>query len=471
MQKTNNKDFFIWFKKMPIGNKITIMYGSIFASALILFTVFLILNAWYFYMDVSKQELDETVTKVEEYIKSGNEVNEETIKALNSNKYVDLRVINLENQHKIEIMAEPGEPLPPPPDTSEHRNGDKKNNKFEMGTVKGQRYMSQQKMVKYNDEAYLIQVFRPYYHEQKMMRLFAFSFIVFNVLGIFAAFLIGRFISKRLLKPVIDITQTAERISINDLSQRIEIPMADDEIKKLAVTFNEMINRLQISFDKQSRFISDASHELRTPISVIQGYANLIDRWGKSDPDILQESIESIKDETEHMTKLIKKLLFLAKDEDITKGIQKREINVNNLLQDIIKELSVLENSADINIVLKENVVITGDYDLIKQVFWIFIENAVKYSDKNKKDINIVLYTEDNKNIISIEDNGKGMKEEDLPYIFDRFYRGDKSRSKSIPGNGLGLSIAKLIINQHGGDVAVESEFGKGSKFILSFPK
>lgn len=459
------------FNKMPVRNKITLMYASVFSIVLMLSSSFILLNAWYFYKDVSKQELEETVSKVENYIKSDGEINEEAISNLNPNKYVEIRVINLNNFHKFEVMTEPGN-FPPPDSEERYRNnkGDDSKKKVEFEMIKGTRYMQYDKFIEYSGEKYHIQVFRPYYREQKMMRIFALVFIIVNILGIFIAYCIGKFIGKKLLKPVVEISKAAESISINDLSQRINVPIADDEMRTLTLTFNDMIKRLEISFNKQKQFISDASHELRTPISVIQGYANLMDRWGKSDESILQESIDAIKDETEHMTTLIKKLLFLAKEEQ-NKSIQKKILNLNDVAEEVAKEVKVMDIKSEIKLNLNKNTYILGDYDLIKQMFWIFVENSVKYSDKENREISISTYNKDGRNFVSISDNGIGISEENLPFIFDRFYRSDKSRSKEIPGNGLGLSIAQLIINQHDGKVEVKSTLNKGTNFIVDFPE
>lgn len=468
MLKMKDNKFFCWFRKMPIGNKITIMYAGVFAVILMIMSAFIILNAWYFYRDISRQELDETITKVSDYIKSGGKLDEDSIDKLNPNKYVDIRVTALRQKNKFEIMGEP-EKYPPPDINLKEENDKFRKDRFELETIKGKRYMYDEKMIDYNNERYFIQVFRPYYHEQRIMKIFSFVFITVNILGILIAFGIGKFISKKLLKPVVDISQTAERISINDLSQRINIPVADDEIKELAVTFNDMISRLQISFDKQKQFISDASHELRTPISVIQGYANLMDRWGKSDPEILQESIDSIKDETEHMSMLVKKLLFLARGEKNMKDEQMKSLVLNNVISDVIKEINVMDIKNKIEFSEKSDLEIFGDYDLIKQMIWIFLENAVKYSS-NESEIHILIYSENKNAVIEIKDNGIGIKQEDIPFIFDRFYRGDKSRSKETPGTGLGLSIASLIIKQHKGKVEVESEYQQGTTFKIFIP-
>lgn len=293
--------------------------------------------------------------------------------------------------------------------------------------------------------------------------------IYINLLGILFAVLIGRYISKVLLRPVKKIRETAERISVEDLSQRIKIEGPDDEMKELSITFNSMIERIERSFEQQSRFVSDASHELRTPIAVIKGYANLINRWGKDDPEILQEAVTNILEETDYMSVMIKNLLFLARSDQNRNHVQITPMSINDAVKDISKDLGVTEDKVNvITEICDEELVINGDPDLIKQMLWIYTENAVKYSGVEKT-ITFKLYKEDNYACVSVADNGFGIGEEDLPHIFERFYRVDKSRNKEIPGNGLGLSIAKWIMDVHGGKIEINSKIGQGTEFINKF--
>ena len=290
-----------------------------------------------------------------------------------------------------------------------------------------------------------------------------------DIIGLLFAALIGMYISRVMLRPVRKIRETAERISVEDLSQRIEISGPDDELKELSITFNSMIDRLEQSFEQQSRFVSDASHELRTPISVIKGYANLINRWGKDDPEILQEAVNNILEETDHMSVMIKNLLFLAKSDQHRNHVQKQPMSLNDAVADIARDLSVTDEKIKVSADLSdEDIIINGDPDLIKQMLWIYTENAMKYSGDDKV-IDYRVYREDNYACVSVRDNGYGINEEDLPHIFDRFYRVDKSRNKDIPGNGLGLSIAKWIIEIHSGKVEVKSIVGQGTEFINKF--
>ena len=292
--------------------------------------------------------------------------------------------------------------------------------------------------------------------------------LIADVVGSLGAFLIGQYISRRMLKPVAAIREAAERISIEDLSQRISTEGPDDEMKELTVTFNSMIDRLDTSFQKQNQFISDASHELRTPISVIQGYANLINRWGKSDPDILQESIDSILTETDHMSALIRQLLFLAKSDQSRLSVQKAKMSLNEVAAELVREMEVLDVNAKITFVEEEIAEIFADYDLIKQLLWIHGENALKYSGEGSE-VEVKVWKDKKFGYVSVKDNGVGIAEEDIQKIFDRFYRVDKSRNKEISGTGLGLAIAKWIVDSHDGEILVESKVGEGTTFINKF--
>ncbi len=320
-----------------------------------------------------------------------------------------------------------------------------------------------------DDDKYLIQVFKMLNGNKYFIRSFVIKMFVADLLGICCAILASRYISRRILKPVKQIRTTAEQISIYDLSQRIDADGPDDEMKELSITFNSMIDRLETAFQKQNQFVSDASHELRTPISVIQGYASLINRWGKSNPDVLQESIDSILGETEHMKELINNLLFLAKSDQNRMQAKKEKMYLNDVAQEIVKELEVIDTKHHISYEETEDVAIFGDADLLKQLLWIHGENALKYTAKNGN-IHVKVWKDKKYGYVSVQDDGIGIAKKEQSKIFDRFYREDKSRNKEISGTGLGLSIAKWIIQNHNGEILVESKQGEGATFIDKFP-
>ena len=336
-------------------------------------------------------------------------------------------------------------------------------------TKNGHDFICVQNEFTYDGDVYSVKLFKASLDNIFYVKYIAMRLLYIDIVGFLFAGLIGIYISHTMLKPVRKIRETAERISVEDLSQRIEISGPDDDLKELSITFNSMIDRLERSFEQQSRFVSDASHELRTPISVIKGYANLINRWGKDDPEILQEAVNNILEETDHMSVMIKNLLFLARSDQHRAHIQKQPMSLNDAVRDIAKDLSVTDEKINIiTDICDKDMVIDGDPDLIKQMLWIYTENAVKYSGQEKT-ITYRVFSEGQYACVSVKDNGCGINKEDLPHIFERFYRVDKSRNKNIPGTGLGLSIAEWIIDVHSGSVEVNSVVGQGTEFISKF--
>jgi signal transduction histidine kinase len=295
--------------------------------------------------------------------------------------------------------------------------------------------------------------------------LFAFMAAA-DLIGIISSVIFGYLVSKRMLMPIDYITKTADNISAKNLKERIEINGPDDELKRLADTFNNMIDRLQNAFDKQTQFVSDASHELRTPIAVIQGYANLLDRWGKDDRDALEKSIYAIKLETNNMANLVEKLLFLAKGDSGTKRIEKKEFYLNKLINEVVEESKLIADNRFISNNRNDTVKIFADYEMIKQMLRIFIDNSIKFTDE-EGNIDISSISDNGLVKIIISDTGIGIPKNEIPNIFNRFYTVDKSRSKEKTGTGLGLSIAKWIADVHEGTISVESEEGKDTKITV----
>jgi len=312
-----------------------------------------------------------------------------------------------------------------------------------------------------------IEIVKNMHNEYWFMKVLFVAMAAADFVGIIASIILGYLLSRRMLKPIDYITKTAENISINNLKDRIEVKGPDDELKRLANTFNKMIERLQNAFDKQTQFVSDASHELRTPIAVIQGYANLLDRWGKDDRKALEKSIYAIKLEAEGMADLLENLLFLAKGDSNTQLVEKKEFWLNELIDEVVSETRLIEKNHIISSSKNDTVKIWADYKMIKQMLRIFIDNSIKFTPKDGKiDISSMLQNDNIKIIVS--DNGIGIPQNELKKIFDRFYVVDKSRSKETGGSGLGLSIAKWIISIHQGTIDVKSEEGKWTKIIVT---
>ena len=218
------------------------------------------------------------------------------------------------------------------------------------------------------------------------------------------------------------------------------------------------------------RFVSDASHELRTPIAVIQGYVNMLDRWGKEDEQVLGESIEALKNESQHMKELVEQLLFLARGDSGRQHLNMEKLDLNCMVSEVWEESMMIDESHRYEFRGTENeACVLGDVAMIKQSVRIFVQNAAKYSEPGTA---IILGVKEEPGYVSymIEDEGTGMNPGDLAHIFDRFYRSDEARNNETGGSGLGLSIAKWIVDAHGGTIQVISRADIGSRFIVRFP-
>ncbi|MBQ3614759.1 MAG: HAMP domain-containing protein, partial [Anaerotignum sp.] len=477
-----------------------LLYGGIFTLSLLFLSGFMILNISSMQQSTMRRELIGSMELVQQYLDDGKMLSNEGLSGLQKDSYVEISVFSYRenkmynsvpgNTPPFILHPHAGEQRDPDwdwnkeePDLPYLREKELKNTGFEINVQREnksgnleyileneaeQQFMLLSTHHRTESGMYRIQVFRMMADGGYMIWNFMSKMLIADIIGIFCAFLIGQYISRRMLKPVEAIREAAERISIEDLSQRISTDGPDDEMKELTVTFNSMIDRLDTSFQKQNQFISDASHELRTPISVIQGYANLINRWGKSDPDILQESIDSILTETEHMSTMIRQLLFLAKSDQSKLSLQKTKMSLNEVAEELVRDMEVLEVNRKITYTEEDAVEILADYDLLKQLLWIHGENALKYS-ADGGEVEVKVWKDKKFGYVSIRDNGIGIAEEDIPKIFDRFYRVDKSRNKEISGTGLGLAIAKWIVESHDGEIMVESKPGEGTVFIDRF--
>ncbi len=309
-------------------------------------------------------------------------------------------------------------------------------------------------------------------------------------IGFIAEHFTGRGLIKRYLRPIDEIALSAERISsqaehstdvtqvaslehainkIDDSDKRVAVH--DSELGGLEAAVNNMLKRLEDSKRKQIRFVDDASHELRTPIAVIQGYVNMLDRWGKDDPKVMEESIAAIKNESEHMKTLIDQLLFLARGDMDRHALHKMPLDANELMEEVAEESRMIDETHDYE--FEPDVAprtIHADPAMIKQALRILTDNASKYTPSGGT-IKFRVYEKNGRIHMEVTDSGIGIPHDELPRIFDRFYRGQNLRGDSNSGSGLGLSIAKWIVEEHGGTISAMSREGIGTKMTVSLAK
>lgn len=240
----------------------------------------------------------------------------------------------------------------------------------------------------------------------------------------------------------------------------------DKELAGLETAVNKLMARMRDSYRQQARFVSDASHELRTPIAVIRGYADLLDRWGKTDEKILEESIQAIKDESESMQHLVEQLLFLARGDSGRTPLNVTDFDVSDVMKEVWEESAMIDNAHDYQFESGGAIPARGDISLIKQAARILIENASKYTPEGGE-IKLRSLVVDGHPAFSVQDSGIGISESDVPHIFERFYRSDDSRSKQTGGSGLGLAIAKWIVDRHGGRFEIVSRKDIGTRITV----
>ena len=294
--------------------------------------------------------------------------------------------------------------------------------------------------------------------------------IIFICIGVAIAIIMSIILGQKIVRPIKNIIRTTEKITTDDLNQRIEEPKQDDELKTLTQIINQMLDRLENSFENQSKFVSDASHELRTPLAIIKGYAEIIKKRRFSDEEIFEESIDSIINETENMKNLVQKLLFLAKGEITKINTNFQIIEMKEFVQQIHTDTEVSSKSHKFYLEKNEEYKVEADVTLLQQAIRALIENAIKYSEENTNIYIESIIKDGKKGIVSIRDEGVGISEEDTKRIFDRFYRVDDSRTKATGGTGLGLAIVKRIVEIHKGEIEILSELGKGTKISIILP-
>lgn len=276
----------------------------------------------------------------------------------------------------------------------------------------------------------------------------------------------GNYLTRKAFAVLDELIVKAENISSSNLNLRLNVKDSTDELVDFAITFNRMMDRIEKAYQKQNQFVSDASHELRTPIAVIQGYANMLERWGKDDKEILQESITAISKEAKAMQDLVEKLLFIARNDKDTLVLIKNNFDMSELMEELVRDTRMLTDKHEIESSIEPGITVYGDRDRIKQALRIFVDNAIKYTEPGGKII-LRLNKENGYAVVTVKDTGIGIPEEDLPKIFDRFYRVDSARERVNGGHGLGLSIARIIILRHGGRIKVASKPGAGTRFSI----
>ncbi len=318
-----------------------------------------------------------------------------------------------------------------------------------------------------------------------------FLYMVTGCIGLFLLQLILDFIGlifeywkiKKIMSPIAEIAVRADELSrlefdeskyhlleekITSLrpEESLSVTHGDKELESIETAINNLLLRMRESNMRQARFVNDASHELRTPIAVIEGYSNMLARWGREDEKVLDESITAIQHESAHMKYLVEQLLFLARGDSGKTVLHPENIALNDMMREIYEEsLMIDENHVYRFVSPEEQIMAECDPALLKQAVRILVDNAAKYTKEHDEIIISLGHNEENRPYLQVQDSGIGMAEADVAHMFERFYRADEARS--YKGTGLGLSIAKWIVDKHRGRFEVISRTDLGSRIRI----
>jgi heavy metal sensor kinase len=292
----------------------------------------------------------------------------------------------------------------------------------------------------------------------------------FLPLLVMLASLLGYWLSGRALAPVNRIVESAESIGVQNLSRRLEVPRANDELRRLTETVNAMLGRIESSVAHITQFTADASHDLRTPLALIRTNAELALRRPRRE-DEYRETLRRILAAAEESTHLIEHLLTLARADAGAAQLHFEAADLSQVLRKVSQHARILAQSKGLGFkeeIDDEPLPISMDPSAMERLFLALLDNAVKYTPEGT--LSLRSFSREGQAIVEVQDTGVGISESDLPHIFDRFYRADQARSREVRGSGLGLAIARWIAEMHKGAIEVDSELGRGSLFRVHLP-
>ncbi|MFD1361995.1 ATP-binding protein [Lentibacillus salinarum] len=316
-----------------------------------------------------------------------------------------------------------------------------------------------------NGDVVTLQVYKQLTGHASAMGTLFYVLVVASLIMLIPTVVAGFFLARFMTRPIQELTAAMrENTTYGNWKTINASDQSKDELYEMKITFNRMIDYLKENFEKQQMFVSDASHELKTPISIVKSYSQLMKRRGADNPDLLQESTEAIESQADRMQKLVEQMLLLAKNKD--KDVYE-SFNIVELCRSTIETFKGAYDRVFLFETASEIIHVKGSYDQLQQVVYSLMDNAVKYSQDTVK---LSVRQNGHHVDVDVQDNGPGIPGAEQEKIFDRFYRIDKSRSRETGGTGLGLSIASTIIEAHGGELTVSSTTGKGSTFTVKLP-
>ena len=293
--------------------------------------------------------------------------------------------------------------------------------------------------------------------------------VLTSILGLVLSGVGATYVSKNFINRLRKLITTMNEIKEKGIDKRAEISELNDEIDKVNIVFNSMMDELEEAFHEQSRFVADASHELKTPLTALNGHLSMLKRWGKNDEERLEKSLDICLSEVERLTKIVNDMLTLSRLEKVDIDLEKLNgIEPKIIIDEVIEQYKIL--NPDVNYItnIDKDIKVKIDPNDLKQLLIIFIDNSIKYNDKNNIEIKINFKKVSNKIQLEVIDNGMGIPKEEINNVMKRFYKVDKSRLHNS-SFGIGLSIANRIVKIYNGEIFISSELGKYTKVTVNF--
>ncbi len=293
--------------------------------------------------------------------------------------------------------------------------------------------------------------------------------VLTSIIGLILSGVGAMYVSKNFINRLRKLITTMNEIKEKGINKRAEISELNDELDKVNIVFNSMMDELEDAFNEQSRFVSDASHELKTPLTALNGHLSMLKRWGKNDEERLEKSLDICLNEVERLTKMVNDMLNLSKAEKVDIDLEKlNEIEPKIIIDEVIDQYKILNPNVNYITNIDEHIKVKIDPNDLKQLLIIFIDNSIKYNNKSNIEIKINLKKISNKMQLEVIDNGIGIPNEEVNNVMKRFYKVDKSRVNNN-SFGIGLSIANRIVKNYNGEIFVSSELGKYTKITVNF--
>ena len=323
--------------------------------------------------------------------------------------------------------------------------------------------------IEIGEDEYTVQIIR----KNDMFQEFtenSFPILIFTlILGFVLSGIGAMYVSKNFINRLRKLITTMNEIKEKGINKRAEISGLNDEVDKVNIVFNSMMDELEEAFDEQSRFVADASHELKTPLTALHGHLSMLKRWGKNDKDRLEKSLNICLNEVERLKKIVNDMLVLSKAEKSEIDLnQLDEIDPKIVVDEVIEEYRVLNPNVKYYVHIEENIKVKIAPNDLKQLLIIFIDNSIKYNNKEKIEIQITLKKVAGKLKLEVKDNGIGIPDDEINNVMKRFYKVDKSRVNNN-SFGIGLSIAKRIASNYNAEINIKSELNQYTIISVDF--